>query len=52
MGDGKALQMCTSHELGQNFGRAFDTTFATEGRRHRLRLADQLGRSRHVLLGA
>ncbi|HUR77149.1 MAG TPA: proline--tRNA ligase [Acidimicrobiales bacterium] len=29
MGDGKALQMCTSHELGQNFGRAFDTTFAT-----------------------
>ncbi len=30
MGDGKALQMCTSHELGQNFGRAFDTTFATK----------------------
>jgi prolyl-tRNA synthetase len=29
MGDGKALQMCTSHELGQNFSRAFDTTFAT-----------------------
>jgi prolyl-tRNA synthetase len=29
MGDGKALQMCTSHELGQNFGRVFDTTFAT-----------------------
>ncbi|HVT77466.1 MAG TPA: proline--tRNA ligase [Acidimicrobiales bacterium] len=29
MGDGKALQMGTSHELGQNFGRAFDTTFQT-----------------------
>ncbi|MEY2469176.1 MAG: prolyl-tRNA synthetase [Actinomycetota bacterium] len=29
MGDGKALQLGTSHELGQNFGRAFDTTFAT-----------------------
>jgi prolyl-tRNA synthetase len=28
MGDGKALQMGTSHELGQNFARAFDTTFA------------------------
>jgi prolyl-tRNA synthetase len=29
MGDGKALQMGTSHELGQNFGKAFDTTFST-----------------------
>ncbi|HVE94077.1 MAG TPA: proline--tRNA ligase [Acidimicrobiales bacterium] len=29
MGDGKALQMGTSHELGQNFARAFDTTFST-----------------------
>jgi prolyl-tRNA synthetase len=27
MGDGKALQMGTSHELGQNFARAFDTRF-------------------------
>ena len=27
MGDGKALQMGTSHELGQNFSRAFDITF-------------------------
>ena len=24
MGDGKALQMGTSHELGQNFAKAFD----------------------------
>jgi prolyl-tRNA synthetase len=30
MADGKALQMGTSHELGQNFARAFGTQFATE----------------------
>ncbi len=30
MGDGKALQMGTSHELGQNFARAFGTQFSTE----------------------
>lgn len=28
MGDGKALQMGTSHELGQNFSRAFDITYS------------------------
>ncbi|MHB1924640.1 MAG: proline--tRNA ligase [Acidimicrobiales bacterium] len=28
MRDGKALQMATSHELGQNFAKAFDITFA------------------------
>ncbi|MTE21201.1 proline--tRNA ligase [Streptomyces sp. TRM43335] len=27
MGDGKALQMGTSHELGQNFAKAFDTRY-------------------------
>jgi prolyl-tRNA synthetase len=27
MGDGKALQMGTSHELGQNFAKAFDITY-------------------------
>ena len=27
MGDGKALQMGTSHELGQNFARVFDLSF-------------------------
>ena len=27
MGDGKALQMGTSHELGQNFARAFDIVY-------------------------
>ena len=29
MGDGKALQMGTSHELGQNFAKPFDITFAS-----------------------
>ncbi|GAA0727220.1 proline--tRNA ligase [Dactylosporangium roseum] len=28
MGDGKALQMGTSHELGQNFAKAFDVVFS------------------------
>ncbi|MFE9678749.1 proline--tRNA ligase [Streptomyces sp. NPDC006259] len=27
MGDGKALQMATSHELGQNFAKAFNTSY-------------------------
>ena len=27
MGDGKALQMGTSHELGQNFAKAFDIEY-------------------------
>ncbi len=30
MGDGKALQLGTSHELGQNFARAFDIQYADE----------------------
>ncbi len=30
MGDGKALQMGTSHELGQNFSKAFGIRFADE----------------------
>ncbi|MEO6121524.1 MAG: proline--tRNA ligase [Acidimicrobiales bacterium] len=30
MGDGKALQMATSHELGQNFARAFGTQYQAE----------------------
>jgi prolyl-tRNA synthetase len=33
MGDGKALQMGTSHELGQNFARAFGTRFSDESGR-------------------
>ena len=30
MQDGKALQCGTSHDLGQNFGKAFDVTFQNE----------------------
>ena len=30
MGDGKALQMGTSHELGQNFARVFGTQFSSD----------------------
>ena len=33
MGDGKALQMGTSHELGQNFAKAFDITLLVGGGR-------------------
>jgi len=34
MQDGKALQAATSHDLGQNFAKAFDVTFqAADGRR-------------------
>ncbi|WP_436526983.1 proline--tRNA ligase [Actinoplanes sp. HUAS TT8] len=32
MGDGKALQMGTSHELGQNFAKAFDITYSSADR--------------------
>ncbi|HEY0485978.1 MAG TPA: proline--tRNA ligase [Mycobacteriales bacterium] len=31
MRDGKALQMGTSHELGQNFAKAFDVQFTSDG---------------------
>ena len=44
MQNGLALQAGTSHDLGQNFGKAFDVQFQTQGRQARLRLADQLGR--------
>jgi prolyl-tRNA synthetase len=30
MGDGKALQMGTSHDLGQNFAKAFDITYLSD----------------------
>ena len=30
MGDAKALQMGTSHELGQNFAKAFDITYSSQ----------------------
>jgi prolyl-tRNA synthetase len=36
MGDGKALQMATSHELGQNFAKVFDITFSDESGQRQL----------------
>ncbi len=33
MRDGKALQAGTSHDLGQNFGKAFDVTFQNEDKK-------------------
>ncbi|MBD3934625.1 proline--tRNA ligase [Streptomyces chumphonensis] len=36
MRDGKALQMGTSHELGQNFAKAFDTTYLSKDGEQRL----------------
>ncbi|MDF3289188.1 MULTISPECIES: proline--tRNA ligase [Streptomyces] len=36
MGDGKALQMGTSHELGQNFARAFETQYLSKDGRQEL----------------
>ena len=50
MGDGKALQMGTSHELGQNFARAFGIEFLDDDRRaadrvdHVVGLVDAHGR--------
>ena len=43
MGDGKALQMGTSHELGQNFARAFGIQFSDADGRPAVRLADLVG---------
>lgn len=36
MGDGKALQMVTSHELGQNFAKAFNTSYLSKDGRQEL----------------
>ncbi|MGW2820872.1 proline--tRNA ligase [Streptomyces sp. NPDC001443] len=36
MGDGKALQMATSHELGQNFAKAFNTRYLSRDGRQEL----------------
>ena len=44
MGDGKALQMATSHELGQNFARAFDIRFQSEDGQAELCWHDLVGR--------
>ena len=44
MGDGKALQMGTSHELGQNFAKAFDIQYLDAGGQPAAVLDDVVGR--------
>ena len=51
MGDGKALQMGTSHELGQNFARAFDTTFLDDKGEQQLVWTTSWGTSTRMLGG-
>ncbi|MCB0881677.1 MAG: proline--tRNA ligase [Thermoleophilia bacterium] len=51
MGDGKALQMGTSHELGQNFARAFDMNFLTEDNERELAWTTSWGTSTRMVGG-
>src|SRR4029077_13646245 len=51
MGDGKALQMGTSHELGQNFARAFDTTFLDDNGEQQLVWTTSWGSSTRMVGG-
>ena len=44
MQDNKALQAGTSHNLGQNFAKAFDLKFQAEHGGHRVRVEHELGR--------
>ena len=49
MGDGKALQMGTSHELGQNFAKVFDIQYSSTPRVTRvLCWTDVVGRRRRA----
>ncbi|MER7071575.1 proline--tRNA ligase [Terrabacter sp. NPDC000476] len=51
MRDGKALQMGTSHELGQNFAKAFDITYLSEQGRQELCWTTSWGTSTRMLGG-
>ena len=51
MRDGKALQMGTSHELGQNFSRAFDIRYLSEEGREELAWTTSWGTSTRMLGG-
>ncbi|MCW2541386.1 MAG: prolyl-tRNA synthetase [Frankiales bacterium] len=50
-GDGKALQMGTSHELGQNFAKAFRHRLPVQGQQTRAGLDDLLGTSTRMVGG-
>lgn len=51
MRDGKALQMATSHELGQNFARAFDISYQSEGGQAQLCYTTSWGSSTRLVGG-
>jgi len=51
MGDGKALQMGTSHELGQNFARAFDIAYSSKEGTRELAWTTSWGSSTRMLGG-
>ncbi|GAA2744712.1 proline--tRNA ligase [Terrabacter aerolatus] len=51
MRDGKALQMGTSHELGQNFAQAFDITYLSEQGRQETCWTTSWGTSTRMLGG-
>lgn len=51
MGDGKALQLGTSHEFGQNFARAFDITYTDSEQRSQLAWTTSWGSSTRMLGG-
>ncbi|MFE4551923.1 MULTISPECIES: proline--tRNA ligase [unclassified Streptomyces] len=51
MGDGKALQMGTSHELGQNFARAFNTQYLSRDGRQELVWQTSWGSSTRMVGG-
>ena len=51
MGDGKALQMGTSHELGQNFARAFDIAFSSDSGARELAWTTSWGTSTRMVGG-
>jgi prolyl-tRNA synthetase len=51
MGDGKALQMATSHELGQNFSRAFGISYQGEDGQSALCFTTSWGTSTRVVGG-
>jgi prolyl-tRNA synthetase len=51
MRDGKALQMGTSHELGQNFARAFDITYSSATGTHEFCYTTSWGSSTRMVGG-
>ncbi|MEJ8660021.1 MULTISPECIES: proline--tRNA ligase [Streptomyces] len=51
MGDGKALQMGTSHELGTNFSKAFNTTYLSKDGKQELVWQTSWGSSTRMIGG-